>query len=55
MTDTNFSIQPRSDTHHGEGNIYLRDMNLDGHLDIVHSTRDYNSGYHGMMFHMYWR
>ena len=47
MTDTNFSIQPRSDTHHGEGNIYLRDMNLDGHLDIVHSTRDYNSGYHG--------
>jgi len=47
MTDTNFSYQPRSDTHHGEGNIYLRDMNLDGYLDIVHSTRDYNSGYHG--------
>ena len=22
-------------------------MNLDGNLDIVHSTRDYNSGYHG--------
>ena len=22
-------------------------MNLDGSLDIVHSTRDYNSGYHG--------
>ena len=47
MTDTNFSLQPRSDIHHGEGNIYLRDMNLDGHLDIIHSTRDYNSGYHG--------
>ena len=22
-------------------------MNLDGSLDIVHSTRDYSSGYHG--------
>ncbi len=47
MTDTNFSNQPRSESHHGEGNIYIRDMNLDGHLDIIHSTRDYNSGYHG--------
>ena len=47
MTNTNFPVQPRSDTHHGEGNIYLRDMNLDGNLDIIHSTRDYNSGYHG--------
>ena len=46
-TESNFSNQPRSLTHHGEGNIYLRDMNLDGSLDIVHSTRDYNSGYHG--------
>ena len=47
VTDSNFYDQPRSAFHHGEGNIYLRDMNLDGHLDIVHSTRDYNSGYHG--------
>jgi len=47
MTNSNFSVQPRSDRHHGEGNIYLRDMNLDGSLDIVHSTRDYDSGYHG--------
>jgi hypothetical protein len=22
-------------------------MNLDGNLDIIHSTRDYSSGYHG--------
>ncbi len=47
MTNSNFSLQPRSDRHHGEGNIYLRDMNLDGNLDIIHSTRDYDSGYHG--------
>ncbi len=47
MTDTNFLNQPRSNSHHGEGNIYLRDMNLDGYMDIVHSTRDYSSGYHG--------
>ena len=47
ITESNFSEQPRSASHHGEGNIYLRDMNLDGNLDIVHSTRDYNSGYHG--------
>jgi len=47
MTEINFLNQPRSETHHGEGNIYLRDMNLDGSLDIVHSTRDYSSGYHG--------
>ena len=47
MTNSNFSLQPRSDQHHGEGNIYLRDMNLDGSLDIIHSTRDYGSGHHG--------
>ena len=47
ITESNFPEQPRSASHHGEGNIYLRDMNLDGNLDIVHSTRDYNSGYHG--------
>ena len=47
MTESNFPSQARSDSHHGEGNIYLRDMNLDGSLDIIHSTRDYSSGYHG--------
>ena len=47
VTTENFSDQPRSISHHGEGNIYIRDMNLDGNLDIVHSTRDYSSGYHG--------
>ena len=47
MTDTKFSNQPRSDIHHGESNIYLKDMNLDGNLDIIHSSRDYSSGYHG--------
>tara|TARA_X000000950_G_scaffold98744_1_gene124853 strand:- start:6953 stop:8794 length:1842 start_codon:yes stop_codon:yes gene_type:complete len=47
MTETNFFNQPRSQNHHGEGNIYLRDMNLDGSIDIIHSTRDYSSGYHG--------
>ena len=47
MTDEKFSEQPRSEIHHGEGNLYLRDMNLDGYLDIIHSTRDYSSGYHG--------
>ena len=47
VTGVNFSNQPRSISHHGEGNIYLRDMNLDGYIDIIHSTRDYSSGYHG--------
>ena len=47
VTDVNFLNQPRSINHHGEGNIYLRDMNLDGYVDIIHSTRDYSSGYHG--------
>jgi len=47
MTDTKFSSQPRSEIHHGESNIYLKDMNLDGNLDIIHSSRDYSSGYHG--------
>tara|TARA_B100001093_G_scaffold405960_1_gene394315 strand:+ start:965 stop:2794 length:1830 start_codon:yes stop_codon:yes gene_type:complete len=47
VTNSNFSDQPRFYSHHGEGNIYLRDMNLDGNLDIIHSTRDYSSGYHG--------
>ena len=35
------------DSHHGEGNIYVRDMNEDGYPDIIHSTRDYQSGFHG--------
>jgi len=46
-TDKRFKNQPRVDTHHGEGNIYLRDMNQDGFLDIVHSTRDYFTEFHG--------
>ena len=46
-TFSRFSNQPRENNHHGEGNIYLRDMNNDNFMDIVHSTRDYSSGYHG--------
>ena len=46
-TSSRFSNQPRKDSHHGEGNIYIRDMNNDNFLDIIHSTRDYSSGYHG--------
>ena len=46
-TASRFNNQVRATSHHGEGNIYLRDMNLDGILDIVHSTRDFQSNYHG--------
>ena len=46
-TESRFVLQPRSERHHGEGNLYLRDMNLDGNIDIIHSTRDYDSGFHG--------
>ena len=46
-TSLRFSEQVRTDNHHGEGNVYVRDMNLDGHLDIIHSTRDFQSGHHG--------
>ena len=46
-TESRFAFQPRSERHHGEGNLYLRDMNLDGNIDIIHSTRDYDSGFHG--------
>ena len=46
-TSSKFSNQPRTNNHHGEGNIYTRDMNNDGNIDIIHSTRDYASGYHG--------
>ena len=46
-TGKRFKDQPRVETHHGEGNIYLRDMNQDGFLDIVHSTRDYFTEFNG--------
>ena len=46
-TSTKFPNQPRIESHHGEGNIYLRDFNNDGFLDIFHSTRDYQSTLHG--------
>ena len=47
VTSSNFSDQPRAATHHGEGNIYLRDFDNDGDLDIFHSTRDFASDLHG--------
>ena len=46
-TSARFVNQERAASHHGEGNIYVRDMNLDGALDIVHSTRDFQSSFHG--------
>jgi hypothetical protein len=46
-TSARFVNQDRATNHHGEGNIYVRDMNLDGALDIVHSTRDFQSNFHG--------
>ena len=47
VTSTNFVEQPRDKNHHGEGNIYLRDFEGDGDLDIFHSTRDFSSNLHG--------
>ena len=47
VTETNFNAQPRQATHHGESNIYLRDFDNDGDLDIFHSTRDFASNLHG--------
>ncbi len=41
VTEDNFQNQVREASHHGEGNIYLRDFDSDGDLDIFHSTRDY--------------
>ena len=41
VTEDNFQNQIREASHHGEGNIYLRDFDSDGDLDIFHSTRDY--------------
>ena len=46
-TDARFPNQERVNNHHGESNIYVRDMNFDGALDIIHSTRDFLSGLHG--------
>ena len=40
-TSSRFVEQVRADNHHGEGNIYLRDIDNDGDLDIFHSTRDF--------------
>ena len=40
-TSSRFVEQVRSENHHGEGNIYLRDIDNDGDLDIFHSTRDF--------------
>ena len=46
-TDARFPNQERAANHHGESNIYIRDMNLDGAIDIIHSTRDFQSSFHG--------
>jgi hypothetical protein len=42
-----FPSQARADKHHGEGNIYLRDLEGDGDLDIFHSSGDPASGLSG--------
>lgn len=47
VTNTNFAYQPRDEIHHGEGNIYLRDFDNDGDLDIYHSTRHFGGDLHG--------
>ena len=46
-TDARLTNQERAANHHGESNIYIRDINLDGALDIVHSTRDFQTSFHG--------
>ena len=46
-TLSRFVDQVRADNHHGEGNIYLRDIDNDGDLDIFHSTRDYSNSISG--------
>ena len=43
QTTSRLTNQSRFENHHGEGNIYLRDIDNDGDLDIVHSTRDFVS------------
>ena len=47
QTTSRFNNQSRFEKHHGEGNIYLRDIDKDGDLDIVHSTRDFISDISG--------
>ena len=46
-TSAHFPNQSRLEKHHGEGNIYLRDIDGDGDLDIFHSTRDFQSSISG--------
>jgi len=46
-TLSRFVDQVRADNHHGEGNIYLRDIDNDGDLDIFHSTRDFSNSISG--------
>ena len=46
-SEYNFPNQSRFEDHHGEGNIYLRDIDGDGDLDIFHSTRDFYTAFSG--------
>ena len=46
-TLSRFVDQVSADNHHGEGNIYLRDIDNDGDLDIFHSTRDFSNSISG--------
>lgn len=46
-TSSRFVNQIRLEKHHGEGNIYLRDIDNDGDLDIFHSTRDFSTSISG--------
>ena len=46
-TLSRFVDQVRANNHHGEGNIYLRDIDNDGDLDIFHSTRDFSNSISG--------
>jgi len=46
-TSARFVNQERLEKHHGEGNIYLKDIDGDGDLDIFHSTRDFEASTSG--------
>ena len=46
-TTSRFVDQIRLEKHHGEGNIYLKDLDNDGDLDIFHSTRDFQNNSSG--------